>query len=307
MSTEPGDFTDAEALRTLFETLDASFVVVESYSLVRSMNLLENGMRFIVGEKDVNWRWLLKGDGWNWLIKNPDWDWFRQEGYWDHIRKEDNIFLDKFGFKDLFDEFGVTYINVTEEVWSGRIANSSKVRQIVESRFKHVQCERLYYSVPKKIFDLRGSTFISYARLKMYASFTFKNQFGLIPDPLRPWWHGPKNNWIDQSILDINKVYHALFNVYGICEAMNMDGYIDPDGEFEGIYSGRYSLSEGKGTVVLGRDLISLDAILLNLTDPTKRSIIPLNRTIIENAQEEFGAIDKAAVQEAKLKIGCGL
>jgi uncharacterized protein (DUF362 family) len=305
VSTEPGDFTDVDALRILFETLDARLVVVESYMLGRSMNLQDNGMSFTAGDKEVNWRWLLKGDGWNWLIENPSWEWFQQGGHWDQIRVEDNAFLEKYGFRDLFDEYNVSYINVTEEVWSGRIADPDEVKQSVESRFKPVKFEKLYHSVPQKIFDLRGSTFISFARLKMYASFTFKNQFGLYPDPLRPWWHGQKNSRIVKSIIDINKVYHALFNVYGICEALNTNTYLDPDGEYLGIYCGRYRLSKGLGTIIFSRDLVSLDAILLNLSDPSKRWIAALNRTIIDQAQEEFGEIDEEAVKGAKLEIGC--
>lgn len=307
VSTDPGEFTDAATLRILFEALDARIIVVESYMLGRSMYLLDDGMDFTAGDKEVNWRWLLKGDGWNWLVENPGWDWFRRGGHWEQLKKEDNAFLQKYGFADLFDEFDVSYINVTEEVWNGRTADQTVVKQTVESRFKPVQSDLLYRSVPKKLIDLRGSTFISFARLKMYASFTFKNLFGLIPDPLRPWWHGPKNSRIDQSIVDINKVYHAIFNVFGICEALNTTAYVDPDGKFEGLYSGKYSLSEGLGAVIFGRDLVSLDAILLNLSDPSKRWAARFNRTSIELAQEEFGAIDREAVKEAKVKMGCWL
>jgi hypothetical protein len=43
VSTEPGDFTDAETLRMLFETLSGRIVVTESYCFLRSMNILKNG------------------------------------------------------------------------------------------------------------------------------------------------------------------------------------------------------------------------------------------------------------------------
>ncbi len=64
-------FTDSKALRRLFETLDSSIVVTESHMIPRSMNLLKEGMNFTVGGEEVNWMWLMKGDGWNWLIENP--------------------------------------------------------------------------------------------------------------------------------------------------------------------------------------------------------------------------------------------
>ena len=68
VSTEPGGFTESEALRSVFEALDSNFVITESLHIGRSMNLLEEGMSFAVGEKEVNWKWLLAGEGWRWLI-----------------------------------------------------------------------------------------------------------------------------------------------------------------------------------------------------------------------------------------------
>jgi uncharacterized protein (DUF362 family) len=304
VSKEPADFTDSKTLRTMLEALDSHIVVTESYQIHRLLNPLEEGMSFTVGDKEVNWKWLLKGDGWNWLIENPDWDWFKKGEHWNQIKKEDKAFLDEQGFTDLFKEFDVSYINVTDEVWSGRIADPTEVKRSVETRFRPVQVEKLYSMVPNRLYDLRGSTFISFARLKMYASFTMKNLFGMIPDPLRPWWHGPKNSRIATSIVDVNKVYHSLFNVYGICEALYTTAVPHTEGKFEGIYSGKYNVEEGLGVVAFGRDLVSLDAILLNLTDQWMLQNAEVNRMPIEMAQEEFGAYDKEVLQESKMKVG---
>jgi uncharacterized protein (DUF362 family) len=304
VSKEFADFTDSKTLRTMLEALDSHIVVTESHQIHRLLNPLEEGMSFTVGDKEVNWKWLLKGDGWNWLIENPDWDWFKKGEHWNHIKKEDKAFLDEHGFTDLFKEFDVSYINVTDEVWSGRIADPTEVKRSVETRFRPVQVEKLYSMVPKRLYDLRGSTFISFARLKMYASFTIKNLFGMIPDPLRPWWHGPKNSRIATSIVDVNKVYHSLFNVYGICEALYTTAVPHTEGKFEGIYSGKYSVGEGLGVVAFGRDLVSLDAILLNLTDQWMLQNAEVNRMTIEMAQEEFGAYDKEVLKESKMKVG---
>jgi len=261
-------------------------------------------MSFTVGDKEVNWKWFLKGDGWKWLVENPDWDWFKKDGHWDQMKKEDKTFLDEYGFTDLFEEFDVTYVNVTDEVWSGRTADPTEVKQSVESRFNAVQIEKLYSMIPKKLYDLRGSTFISLARLKQYASFTIKNLFGMIPDPGRPWWHGPKNKMLAQNIVDINKIYHSLFNVYGICEALNTTALIHTEGSFEGMFSGKYNVVEGQGVVAFGRDLVSLDAILLNLSDPTTRLIVDeVNRVPVEMAGEEFGVIDEEILKESKIKL----
>jgi hypothetical protein len=87
VSTDPAEFTDASALRMLFEVLDTRIIIVESYSLARAMNILKDGMSFSIGDKEVNWRWLLKGKGKNWLIENPDWGWFKDGEHWKHLKK----------------------------------------------------------------------------------------------------------------------------------------------------------------------------------------------------------------------------
>lgn len=305
VSTEPANFTDSETLRMMLEALDSHIVITESHMIPRSLNLLEEGMSFTVGDKEVNWKWLLKGDGWKWLIENPDWDWFKEGGHWDQLKKEDKAFLDEYGFTDLFKEFDVSYINVTDEVWSGRIADPTEVKRSVETRFKPVKTDKLYSMVPKKLYELRGSTFISFAKLKMYASFTMKNLFGMIPDPARPWWHGPNNSRIATSIVDINKVYHSLFNVYGICEALNTTAVPHPKGKFPLLLPRmKYNIIEGLGVVAFGRDLVSLDAILLNLTDQSILQSAESNRAPIDMAEEEFGAYNRDVLKESKMKVG---
>jgi len=174
VSTKPGDFTDADTLRALFEALDSRFVITESCCLARSMNILDEGLGFTIGGKEVNWKWLLKGDGWKWLIENPDWSWFKSGEHWDQLIKEDEAFLDKYGFSELFHEFKVTYINVTEEVWNGRIANPAEVKRIVESKYEPVQNEKLYRMVPARLFELRNSTFISYEPVAQTSAFALK-------------------------------------------------------------------------------------------------------------------------------------
>jgi len=257
-------------------------------------------MSFTVGDKEVNWKWLLWGDGWKWLVENPDWNWFKKDGHWDQIKKEDKTFLDEHGFTDLFNEFDVSYINVTDEVWSGRIADPTEVKRLVETRFKPVQVDKLYSMVPKKLYDLRGSTFISFAKLTHHASFTMKNLFGMIPDPLRPWWHGPEHCMLAENIVDINKVYNSLFNVYGICEALNTTAFLHPEGKFENLYAGKYNIIKDLGVVVFGRDLVSLDAILCNLAGFDFKDF----KAYINMAEEEFGSYDSKALIESKTKVG---
>jgi uncharacterized protein (DUF362 family) len=307
VSTEPADFTDAKTMRTFFESLDSRIVVTESHMLLRSMNLYSEGRSFTIRDKEVDWKWLLKGDGWNWLTETPNWEWFKESGHWDQIKEEEKVFLDKYGFTDLFREFDVTYINVTDEVWNGRIADPDDVKRSVEARFQPVKSEKLYSMVPQKLYALRGATFISLAKLKSYASFTMKNLFGMIPDPLRPWWHGPGGSRITTSIVDINKIYHSLFNVYGICEALFSMAIPHSEGKFQGVYTSKYNVVNGPGVVVMGRDLVSLDAMLLHLTEGSIVASPPLNQAPIELAEKEFGSIDRAALKEAELKVGSWL
>jgi len=300
VATDPGYATDSEALRALLEALDSRIVVTESHMVPRSTNLIEGGWGFTVGGEEVNWIWLMGGDGWRWQMENPDWGWFREGGHWDQIKKEDKAFLDERGFTDLFNEFGVEYVNVTDEVWSGRIADPADVKEAVESRFKPAFTEKLYGMVPKKLHDLRGSTFISYSKLQNYNSFTLKNLFGMIPDPVRAWWHGPKNSRIAPSIVDINKVYRSLFNVYGICETLHTNPVSHPEGEFVNVLGTRYNIAESLGVVAFGRDPVSLDAIFCNLAG------MDINQFggYIGKAEEEFGAYDREALEESKTKVG---
>jgi len=301
VSKDPADFTDAKTLQMIFETIESNIAVTESYGLYRSLNLLADGLPFIVNEKEVNWKWLLKGDGWNWLIEKEDWDWFKENGHWDQIKQEDQAFLDEQGFTDLFTDFNVNYINVTEEVWRGRIAPPSDMQRQVETRFKPVHTNKIYSMVPKKLYNLRGSMLISLAKLKMYPTFTIKNLFGMIPDPLKPWWHGPKNTRITYSILDINKVYHALFNVYGIGEALNTWAFRHPNGAFEGIYARKYNVLTNVGVLGIGRNLVALDSILCSLTGFNITDVIGDH---INKAEEELGTYDRALLRTSQIKTG---
>ncbi len=276
-------FTECEALHMLLEALDGRIVVTESYSLGRGPP--DGGMKFTADGKEVDWKWLFMGKGWKWLEKHPDWDWFKEGGHWDRIRKNDRWFLDEYEFTDLFNERGVECVNVTEEVWQGRKADPHEIKNIVETRFPPAFREEIYSCVPRRLYDLRGATFISFAKLKKpyrdIISFTLKNFFGMLPDPLRAWWH----QWFDSSLIDTIKVYASLFNMYGICEGLR---YIP-------WWEKTKRIIKDSGILAFGRDLVSVDAVLCGLVgvDLEKLSYIKL-------AEETFGAYDKRLVEEAK-------
>ena len=157
--------------------------------------------------------------------------------------------------------------------------------------------------VPKKFYDLRGSTFISFAKLKHYTSFTIKNIFGMILDPLRPWQHGLKRSRIASSIIDINKIYHSLFNVYGICEALNATAFSHPEGKFEDIFVSKYIIIEDLEIVAFGRHFVSLDAIFLNLTEQWIKQVGEINCALIVFVGEEFSSYDREVLKESKLMV----
>ena len=283
-SPHPSNFTDAHALRTLIEALDSRIVVVESYTLEKH----DGSMKLEVGGEEVDWRW---------VMRNPGWDWVRK-GAWDEIRRQDAWFLDSFGFSDLFEEHGVEYLNVTEEVWSKRTADLGEVKAQVETRYSPASSEAVYGFLPSRLHEMRGCPLISLGKVKgiggSYPSLTMKNLFGLIPDPLRSWWHGPKDQRLASSIVDIAKVYHAYFDVFGVCEAFKSAVVSDPKGEVE-VPWGRYSVKETSGFVSLGRNLIHLDAVLCGLmgVDPDVVNYLQLGG-------EEFGAYDRKNVDEAR-------
>ena len=189
------------------------------------MELEPKGLKLMADGQEVDWDWLINTkNGWRWLIKNPDWGWFMGGPHWSHIMKEERHFLEKYGYLDFFRDRGIEYVNATDEVWAGRVADERTVKEAVESRFPPVFTESLYDIVPERLFRYRGSPLISLSKRKDYQSFTMKNLFGLIPDPVRAWWHGTRDVKLAESILDMTKVYGSLFRLVGVFQAPHGDG-----------------------------------------------------------------------------------
>lgn len=220
---EEGSPRDLEALRCVVEAVEGRVIVTEGHLLNRSMELEPNGLRFMADGEEVDWNWLLN-KGWRWLIKNPDWDWFIDGPHWSHLMREDRHFLEKYGYFDFFKDNDIEYVNATDEVWAGRVADKRIVKESVESRYPPVFTDTMYGFVPEKLFRYRGSSFVSLSKRKEYQSFTMKNMFGLIPDPVRAWWHGSGDRRLARSVLDINKIYGSLFELIGVFEAPRGDG-----------------------------------------------------------------------------------
>lgn len=61
------------------------------------------------------------------------------------------------------------------------------------------------------------------------------------------------------------------------------------------------------GVVTLGRDLVSLDSLLLHLTEGWISQSEKVFSAPIEMAQEELGSYDREIIEEARKKMGSWL
>lgn len=189
-----GCFTEADILDWAFSAIKGDKLVVEGYGWARTKDFVTSGR---MGSKR-------KSD----------------------LRKSDKWFLDYSGIGKVLEEHSIEFLNVTEENWAKRTADPEEIRTIVEKHYDPVAIESMYANVPQQLYEMRGSSFLSLAKLRLgsppyQVSLAVKNLFGLIPGPGRyvPY-HGKKNVNLSQSVLDINKIYHSLFNVKGIVDAV---------------------------------------------------------------------------------------
>lgn len=280
---EEGSAMNLETLRCIIDAAQGKVIVTEGHLLHRSMELEPKGLKFMADGEEVDWDWLINNNkGWRWLMRNPDWSWFIEGPHWKHVMKEEQHFLEKYGYLDFFRENGAEYVNATDEVWAGKVADERIVREAVEFRFPPVFTDKLYSIVPKKLFKYRGSPLVSQSKRKDYPSYTMKNLFGLIPDPVRAWWHGGCTRQgtearLDKSILDINKIYGTLFKVVGVFEASHSDE------------SNPFTRDVGVSTSVA-----QLDAILNRVTGHGNEKL-----AYISSANNMFGVFDDGLLKKA--------
>jgi hypothetical protein len=146
----------------------------------------------------------------------------------------------------------------------------------VEKRFGPVPFPELYQYVPHRLFELRGNTFLSLARIKGAFSLSCKNLFGLIPDPLRIRWHGDDDSRLGASIVSMNLIYGALFRVMGLCEAIYQAVRYHDAGAIQ-VPWGRYDVFEEPGVAVWGTHLPSLDAYVARLVGASPADVAGLD------------------------------
>ena len=210
-----------------------------------------------------------------------------------NLRKGERWFLESSGIQSVLEKHQVEYLNLTEEVWAGRIADPGLVRQAVAERYAPLTHAELYEKVPSRLYSLRGATLLSLSKYKLAfyplgASFSVKNLFGLIPGPSRGKFHGPQHTLLDQSIIEINKIYRSLFTVKGIIEALHSSGHHEVESE-------RTRVFPGFGKAYASADTVTLDAYLAASAGRAPEGI-----GYLALAAQTFGAWDEAAVRTAQ-------
>jgi hypothetical protein len=268
-----GGYTDAKSLDLLLSALPGRKIVVEGYSIDR---------------QDGSIVYNFKGTkvDWSWLLKSPDSDWLHGTNL-ETMRLQDRWFRDTLGLSKILEKYNAEYLSITEEVLAGRV----EPIQDVKNRVQH---QKLYGYMPSSLAELAGAPLISFGHIKGYGgnfpSLSLKNMFGLIPDPLRSWWHGPTDNQLSQSIVDTTKLYATYFPLIGIMEAISSYTIPDPEGEVKTPW-GAYRIGKGGGFVACGKSLVELDAIVSGLikVDTAKVGYLSL-------AEQVFGEYPRDAV-----------
>jgi uncharacterized protein (DUF362 family) len=209
-----------------------------------------------------------------------------------NLRKGEHWFLEHTGTRKVLEKHQVEYLNLTEEVWAGRTADPALIQQGVGERFGPLQFEELTSKVPARLYGMRGGTILSLSKYKLAfyplgASLSIKNLFGLIPGPSRGKFHGPEHTCLDQSILDINKIYRSLFTLKGLIEAVHSAGHHEIESERTRVFA-------GFGKAYASADTVSLDAFVAATAGRD-----PLGIGHIRLAAETFGAWDAGTRAEA--------
>ncbi|HEY3316745.1 MAG TPA: DUF362 domain-containing protein [Bacillota bacterium] len=255
----PGSYTDARVLDLVLSILPGEKTVIEGHSHARN----DRSMK-ITPENEV-----------------PQRDW---------IRLQDRQYLARLGLDQVMARHGVEYVNISEEVWAGRTAPADAVRALVEGRYGPVAHREFYGFVPQRLFDLRGHTLIDLARVKMTSpttrdfSLTMKNLFGLVPPASRMPYHDD----LPRSIVDIDMVYSALFDVVGLCEGIYRSVVFWAGGRFATPWS-HFDVIKDLGPAVLGRHLPTVDVLVGRLfgQDLTQRAVVKLGMDVFGPVREE--------------------
>ena len=253
-----GQYTEVMPLQWLFDCLDGKKIVIESHTAWRNKLVLETG-EVIIDADNVDQKR-------------------------DFLRENDKWFLESTGLKQLLEKYDVEYVNITEEVWKGEVVDAEIIRGIVEEKFPAVQHKELYGVIPKKIFGLKNVVLIDLAKIKtdggVVMSLSTKNLFGLIPDPKRsPKYHDHEKKILPYAILDINKIYRALFKTIFINEGI----FTVADGPSP--EQGR--LKENLNLIVAGHNSMDVDLVTARLVGINPEELL---NNLLQPVNEVFGS-----------------
>ncbi len=260
-----GQYTEPKPLQWLFECLKGKKIIIESHTAWRNKCLLETG-EMIVNENNVDEKK-------------------------DYLRENDAWFLEFTGLKKVLDKYNVKYINITEEVWKGETVDPGIIQKIVEEKFPPTNHKELYGIIPKKIFGLRNAVLVDFAKIKTdvdcVMTLSTKNLFGLIPDPKRsPRYHDHEKKILSYAILDMNKIYCALFKCVFINEGIftAIDG---PSPE-------QARLKENLNLIVGGNNALDVDLVTAKLVgiDPND-----ISDKLLHPVEKVFGS-DKGVLSK---------
>ncbi len=210
------------------------------------------------------------------------------------LRRSDKWFLETSGVGEVLKRHGVEYVNVTEEVWAKRTVAPETIEALA-AKYPPVEFKEFHSQVPTKLFDLRKGTFLSLAKYRLnhdpiFVSLTLKNLFGMIPGPGRSKYHGENDAKLSQGIVDINKVYHSVFTVKGMVDAVHTAS-IGRTPE-EAI---KPRTAKDRGILLGSENCVKLDAFVATLEgrDPEKIGYMKLASTV-------FGGWDATDIDAAK-------
>jgi uncharacterized protein (DUF362 family) len=267
-----GTYTDAKVIDMFLRAVKKITIFVESYTFWRTDKYAVGGGDYFSSQEAT--------------LKTG-------KKHWNHFKKQDKWFLSATGIGEVLKKHRVKYLNITNEVWLGDTVDPEEIKAIVEAKYEPVFFKELYSYVPKKLFELRGSDFISFSKAKKEIEYSHtlstKNFFGLIPDPIRyPKYHGKDEKLLSQTIGDINEIYRSLFN----CKFV-----------VEGIFTAsrtKVSMEEVNcvkdwGVILGGNNSIEVDMIAAKLlkTEP------PLTKIeILEASRKLFGDFDKKLIKQ---------
>jgi uncharacterized protein (DUF362 family) len=253
-------FTEAVILDWVLSAIDSEVIVVESYGWARSEEALKTG----------------------------GWGSFERED----LRKSDQWFLEYSGIDKILKKHDVKFLNITEENWANRTAEPELIEELVEKKHSPLEREEFYSIIPKQLYEMRGGDLLSLAKVRlleapMIVSFSVKNFFGMIPGPNRGKFHGKKHSKLNQSIVDIYKVYDSLFNISGVVEAVFTASLRDPE-------TLKWETRENPGFISASENPLDLDAFVSTLLGKNPHEI-----GYLELAAQNFGFWD-----EGSLKLG---